>query len=355
MLAESATRSITRVGHLWLDDFRCLQGVDLELDPGLTVIHGANGQGKTSMLEAIAWIARSHSFRGVSDAPLVRNGSRAGDRARRDHERRPARNSSRPSCARRGRNRVQCNKRAITRARDLHGLLRVAVFAPDDLELVKGGPGDAARVSRRAARDARGSLRRRARRLRTGVETTQRVAALGRARSVGRRDARRARRAARARGRASSCAAGCNSWTGSGPAVNAAYAALAEDGRPVAETYEAEWAPEPLGIADTGAVDELLRAALVARRRAEIDRGVTLVGPAPRRLEADDRRARRAHPGVAGRAAQPRARVAPGGPGSRARAHRHAAGAAPRRRVQRARRPPVERARSATCRRARRC
>ena len=74
MLAEPATRSNTRVGHLWLDDFRCLQGVDLELDPGLTVIHGANGQGKTSILEAIAWIARSHSFRGTTDGPLVRNG-----------------------------------------------------------------------------------------------------------------------------------------------------------------------------------------------------------------------------------------------------------------------------------------
>ena len=71
MLAEPATRSTTRVGHLWLDDFRCLQGVDLELDPGLTVIHGANGQGKTSILEAIAWIARSHSFRGTTDGPLV--------------------------------------------------------------------------------------------------------------------------------------------------------------------------------------------------------------------------------------------------------------------------------------------
>ena len=75
MLAEPATRSTTRVGHLWLDDFRCLQGIDLELDPGLTVIHGANGQGKTSVLEAIAWIARAHSFRGSTDALLVRNGS----------------------------------------------------------------------------------------------------------------------------------------------------------------------------------------------------------------------------------------------------------------------------------------
>ena len=140
MLAAAATRSITRVGHLWLDDFRCLQGVDLELDPGLTVIHGANGQGKTSMLESIAWIARSHSFRGVSDTPLVRSGAaQAIVRAEiMDDDRLQLFEAEIRAT---GRNRVQCNKRAITRARDLHGLLRVAVFAPDDLELVKGGPG----------------------------------------------------------------------------------------------------------------------------------------------------------------------------------------------------------------------
>src|SRR5258706_554540 len=67
MLAEAASRSVTRVGRLWVDDFRCLRGIDLELDPGLTVIHGPNGQGKTSLLEAIAWIASAHSFRGVAD------------------------------------------------------------------------------------------------------------------------------------------------------------------------------------------------------------------------------------------------------------------------------------------------
>src|SRR5712691_10286249 len=74
MLAEPATRSTTRVGHLWLDDFRCLRGIDLELDPGLTVIHSANGQGKPSLLAAIAEIARAHSFRVTTDGPLVRNG-----------------------------------------------------------------------------------------------------------------------------------------------------------------------------------------------------------------------------------------------------------------------------------------
>src|SRR5580765_775889 len=118
MLAEPATRSNTRVGHLWLDDFRCLQGVDLELDPGLTVIHGSNGQGKTSMLEAIAWIARAHSFRGVNDTPLVRNGcEQAIIRAEiMDDERMQLFEAELRAS---GRNRVQCNKRAVARARDL--------------------------------------------------------------------------------------------------------------------------------------------------------------------------------------------------------------------------------------------
>ena len=277
MLAESATGSITRVGHLWLDDFRCLHDVDLDLDPGLTVIHGANGQGKTSMLEAIAWIASTHSFRGVNDAPLVRNG--------RDHAivRAEIVNDDRTQLFEAelraiGRNRVQCNKRAVTRARDLHGLLRVAVFAPDDLELVKGGPStrrvyldellgvlavryDAARTDFERILKQRNAL------LRSGVRDPSAYSTLD---VLDEQLVHAAGELVRGR---------LQLVDRLGPAVSAAYAALAEDGRPVAETYEAEWSPEPLGIDDTGAVEGLLRAALIARRRAEIDRGLTLVGP----------------------------------------------------------------------------
>ncbi len=277
MLAESATGSITRVGHLWLDDFRCLQGVDLELDPGLTVIHGANGQGKTSMLEAIAWIARAHSFRGVNDTPLVRNG--------RDHAivRAEIMNDERlqlfeAELRATGRNRVQCNKRAVTRARDLHGLLRVAVFAPDDLELVKGGPSGrrvyldellgVLAVRYEAARtDLERVLKQRNALLRSGARDPSAIATLD---VLDEQLVHAAGELVRGR---------LQLVDRLGPAVNAAYAGLAEDGRPVAELYEAEWAPEPLGIAHTGAVEEFLRAALIARRRAEIERGLTLVGP----------------------------------------------------------------------------
>ena len=43
---------MTRLGRLWLTDFRCYEHVELELDAGCTV-----GQGKTSLLEAVAWLA----------------------------------------------------------------------------------------------------------------------------------------------------------------------------------------------------------------------------------------------------------------------------------------------------------
>jgi DNA replication and repair protein RecF len=277
MLAEPETRSITRVGHLWLDDFRCLRGIDLELDPGLTVIHGANGQGKTSMLEAIAWIARARSFRGVSDAPLVRSGCEQaivraeilGDDRLQLFE---------AELRATGRNRVQCNKHTVTRTRDLHGLLRVAVFAPDDLELVKGGPTarrefldelltmlavryDAARTDLERVLKQRNAL------LRSGVRDSSSSATLDVL------DEQFVRAAAElVRGR-------LQLVDRLGPAVNAAYAGLAEDDRRVAETYEAEWAPEPLDIGDAGEVEQLLRDAIGAKRSAEIDRGVTLVGP----------------------------------------------------------------------------
>jgi DNA replication and repair protein RecF len=277
MLAEPATRSTTRVGHLWLDDFRCLQGVDLELDPGLTVIHGANGQGKTSVLESIAWIARAHSFRGTTDGPLVRNGrDQAIVRAEIMSDDRTQLFEAEIRAT--GRNRVLVNKRAITKARDLHGLLRVAVFAPDDLELVKEGPGarrtyldellvmlavryDAARA------DFERVLKQRTALLRTGVrelsaQTTLDVLDEQLVQSAGELVRGRLQLVERL-----------------GPAVDAAYEALAEDGREVGHSYEAEWAPAPLGIADVDEIDDYLRAALVARRRAEIERGVTLVGP----------------------------------------------------------------------------
>src|SRR5262249_45429223 len=60
------------VTDLSLTDFRCFREADLQFAPGVTVIQGANGQGKTTVLEAVAWTATGSSFRGVPDTALVR-------------------------------------------------------------------------------------------------------------------------------------------------------------------------------------------------------------------------------------------------------------------------------------------
>ena len=213
-----------------------------------------------------------------------------------------------------GRNRVQCNKRAVTRSRDLHGLLRVAVFAPDDLELVKGGPAERRvyldellgmlAVRYEAARgDFERVLKQRNALLRSGVRDPSAVATLdvlddqlvARGRRAGAGSVA-ARRPARPRGERGVRRARRRRPTRRRDLRSGVGAGATRDRRHRRRSTS------------------LLRAALDARRRAEIDRGRDARRPAPRRLEADDRGARRAHPGVAGRAAEPRA----GACGSRA-------------------------------------
>lgn len=126
------------IQSLELLDFRIYKETTVELDPGLTVIVGENGQGKTSLLEAVSWIAGLGSFRGVTDDTLIRVGA---DRAiLRAHTIDDRRQLIEVEIPRIGRNRVQLNRQALRRRADLIGVVPVTVFSPDDLELVKGGP-----------------------------------------------------------------------------------------------------------------------------------------------------------------------------------------------------------------------
>ena len=131
-----------RLRRLWLTDFRSYEAVTLEPAGGLTVVVGANGEGKTNLLEAIGYLATLASFRGAPGEAMVRQGAEvaivradvvdADDReALVEAELRAA-----------GRDRVQVNKQPLKRARDLLGTVRVSVFSPDDLVLVKGGPAE---------------------------------------------------------------------------------------------------------------------------------------------------------------------------------------------------------------------
>jgi len=127
--------------HLWLTDFRSYPSAEVEFAPGLTALLGANGEGKTNVMEAVAYLATLSSFRGAPNDALVRHGcSTAVVRAEGEREGRSLLVEA--EITTRGRGRVQVNKQRLARARDLLGALRVSVFSPDDLELVKGGPAE---------------------------------------------------------------------------------------------------------------------------------------------------------------------------------------------------------------------
>ncbi len=132
-----------RLRRLWVQDFRNLRSVELVPAPGLTALVGANGEGKTNLLEAVAYLATLSSFRGAPGEALVAHGAeRAIVRAELDTDQ-PGRSSVttieaelRPH----GRDRVLVDRQKLRRAADLAGTVRVTVFSPDDLALVKEGP-----------------------------------------------------------------------------------------------------------------------------------------------------------------------------------------------------------------------
>jgi DNA replication and repair protein RecF len=127
--------------RLALTDFRSYPELSIELSPGVTTFSGPNGEGKTNLVEAIGYLATLGSHRVATDAPLVRRGA----------ERAVIRgavtgghggslleielNPGRP-------NRVRLNRAPMTRPRDILGALRTVLFAPEDLALVKGDPGE---------------------------------------------------------------------------------------------------------------------------------------------------------------------------------------------------------------------
>jgi DNA replication and repair protein RecF len=129
-----------QLDQLWLTDFRSYHQARLEPAPdGLTVITGANGEGKTNLLEAVGYLTTLRSFRGAPTDALVRTGAaRAVLRAEARVEARRLLVEAELTPGRR--DRVQVNRQPLRRTRDLLGTLLVTVFAPDDLEVVKGGP-----------------------------------------------------------------------------------------------------------------------------------------------------------------------------------------------------------------------
>jgi DNA replication and repair protein RecF len=128
-----------RVERVELVDFRNHDSLTVDLPAGVSVLVGANGVGKTNLLEAVGYLATLGSHRVGQDTSLVRAGAdaaliraiaiREGRRVQVDVE-------IRPGSGVRGR----VNGAAVPRARDVLGVVRATMFAPEDLGLVRGDP-----------------------------------------------------------------------------------------------------------------------------------------------------------------------------------------------------------------------
>ncbi|MEU4492802.1 DNA replication/repair protein RecF [Streptomyces sp. NBC_00210] len=270
------------VTHLSLADFRSYARVEVPLDPGVTAFVGANGQGKTNLVEAVGYLATLASHRVSSDAPLVRMGAdRAVIRAAVTQGERSQLIELELNPGRA--NRARINRSSQVRPRDVLGIVRTVLFAPEDLALVKGDPGERRRfldelITARSPRMA--GVRSDYERVLRQRNTLLKSAAMAR-RHGGRGmdlstldvwDQHLARAGAEV------LAQRIDLITALEPLAEKSYEALAPGGGPVALEYRSSAGGEG-GVHGRDALYEQLIGALAEVRKQEIERGVTLVGP----------------------------------------------------------------------------
>lgn len=281
--------SLVFVRELHLRDYRSWPSADLTLGPEPTIFTGRNGFGKTNLLEALFYVATLRSHRVSSDAPLVRSGASSASIGA------TVENSGRElsvslQIATEGSNRAWLNGSPCRRPREILGVLRTVLFAPEDLLLIRGDPGDRRRfvdelVAQRGPRWAAARsdydrvLRQRSALLKTAGASLRR----------GGSDAE-------------SVVSTLDVWDGQladlGGQVTAArvevlrelephftqsYASIAPHSRPAALRYRSSAGPDmvpPLDVEpDARAMATQLLERLSETRTKEIERGVSLVGP----------------------------------------------------------------------------
>lgn len=265
---------------LALVDFRSYPSVDLALGPGVAVLLGPNGHGKTNLVEAIGYLATLSSHRVALTAPLVRLGAdRAVLRAGVVRDGRRALVELEVVPGRTGRARI--NGAPVPRPREVLGLLRTVLFAPEDLAVVKGDPAE----RRRLLDDLLVARAPRLAGVRADYERVlkQRNALLksaGAARSGGGQlgtlevwDAHLARTGGEL------LAARLELVDALRPLVDKAYAAVAAGTGSTALDYRSSLADRGPLEPDRTALTAALLAEMAARRAEELDRGVSLVGP----------------------------------------------------------------------------
>jgi len=287
------------VRHLQVSDFRSWEHADLALEPGVNVLIGQNGQGKTNLVEAIGYAAALGSHRVATDLPLIRHDQpRAIVRVAVVNDGRELTVELEITSGKA--NRARVNRAPVSRTRDVLGILRTVLFAPEDLALVRGDPGDrrrflddllVARTPRFAGvrADYDRVLKQRNALLKTSMAARRAGSKGDRADALGTLDVWDGHLAKHG---AELLAARLDLVADLGGHVTAAYAGVAPESRPAEIQYRSGIAdslpPEygtPAARADVEVVADALLAELVARRDAELDRGVSLVGPHRDELE----------------------------------------------------------------------
>ena len=275
-----------RVAHLSLRDFRAYTEVELPLDPGVTALVGPNGQGKTNLVEAVGSLSTLGSHRVAQDAPLVRLGAeRAVVRGSivRDERELLVEVEITPGRV----NRARVNRASVPRPREILGILRTVLFAPEDLALIKGDPSERRRflddlLVQRAPRyaavrsDYDRVLKQRNALLRTGSARRGRADAVD-LRTLEVWDTHLADAGAQL------LAGRIELVDALRPLVDKSYQAVAESSfassGPAEIAYKTSMGDDVPLVADR----ELLAAALLNQasemRKAELERGVSLVGP----------------------------------------------------------------------------
>lgn len=274
---------VMHVTHLSLADFRSYPRVEVPLGPGVTAFVGPNGQGKTNLVEAVGYLAHLGSHRVSSDAPLVRMGAdRAIVRAAvtQGERQQLVELELNPGRA----NRARINRSSQVKPRDVLGIVRTVLFAPEDLSLVKGDPGERRRfldelLTARSPRMA--GVRSDYDRVLKQRNTLLKTAAMAR-RHGGRSmdlstldvwDQHLARVGAELLAHRLRLVSELQ------PLVDKAYEQLAPGGGPVRLSYRGPQDVDELPAGGRGELADLLLTALGEVRKQEIERGVTLVGP----------------------------------------------------------------------------
>ncbi|WP_372699666.1 DNA replication/repair protein RecF [Arthrobacter sp. JSM 101049] len=289
------------VSHVSLTNFRSYRQVDLELGPGTTVFAGPNGVGKTNIAEALGYLASLSSHRVSNDAPLIHFGADQALVRARIHRAQQAVGLELEITAGKA-NRARINRANPVRAREIMGIVRTVLFAPEDLALVKGDPSE----RRRYLDDVLVALQPHQAATRSDYDRVlkQRNALLKSARSAGRLSS--SHEATLSVWDQHLAAAGSKLLRGRLDVLDAlqghlsdAYAGLTDGSKAAIATYTSSIAggaelddgtaqgadaaptPEarPLSGLDEGELHELFLEALAAQRGRELDRGLTLVGP----------------------------------------------------------------------------